>query len=75
MFAQRGKTGDYEDEKKEDKQISKETLITSPAKIVEKKVTMQETVNALHRKISKRMQKHSGIKSKVNMGTSPLIAE
>ena len=36
-----------------------ETLITSPAMIVDKMFTIQVTMNALHRKISKRMQKHS----------------
>ena len=39
MFAQRGKTGDDEGETKKDIKNPKETLITSPATIVEK-VTM-----------------------------------
>ena len=51
----------------------KETLITSPAMNVDKKVTMQETVNYPHRKISKRMHKNSGRQSKENPGTNPLL--
>ena len=43
--------------------------------IVEKKVTMQEIVNALHRKKSMRMQKHLKKLSKENMGTGPLMEE
>ena len=51
------------------------TLITPPMIIVEKKLTIQETVNAPHIKISKRMQNHSGILIKENMGTSPLMED
>ena len=36
-----------------------ETLTTSPAMIMDKKVAIQETVNAPHIQISKSMQKHS----------------
>ena len=43
--------------------------------VVEKHVTMRETVFAPNRKISKRMKKYSIILSKENMGTRPLIEE
>ena len=59
MFKYRGKHGDDEGETKEGKQNPKETFIKLPGIVVEKNITMRETVNALHRQISKKMQKHS----------------
>ena len=56
MFTQRGKTGNDEGETKEDKHHPpKKILTTSPALIVEKIVTIRETVNDTNRKISKRI--------------------
>ena len=58
MFAKRGKTGADDGETKYDKQNPEETLITLHKIIVEKMVTMRETVNDLQIQSSKRMQKH-----------------
>ena len=55
MFAHDGKTGHDDGETKYEKK-PKEILTTSPAMVVEKKVTIWETENDLHRKNSKRLQ-------------------
>ena len=52
-----------------------ETLTTSPAMIVSKNSTMQETVSDTHKYISKRTQKHSGIQNKENLVTNLLMEE
>ena len=59
IFSQSGKIGYDEGETKQDKKEPEETLTTSPAMIMDKKVAIQETVNAPHIQISKSMQKHS----------------
>ena len=58
MLTQRGKTGDDDGKTKDNKQDPKEIFTTSPSMIVEKKITVQETENDIHRQNSKRMQKH-----------------
>ena len=50
-------------------------MTTSPEIIVEKNVNIWETLNALHRQNSKRMQKHSEKLSKENMISSTLMKE
>ena len=61
MFAHNVKTGDYGGETKNDIKTPEETLTTSPAMIVDKKVNMQEIVNSPCRQISKRIHTHSEI--------------
>ena len=43
--------------------------------IVVKKANTQETVNDPYKRSSKRLQKHSGIQNKENMGTRILMEE
>ena len=54
---------------------AKEILSTSPAMIVEKKDTIWETENDLHRQNSKRMQKNLEKVSKENLVPIPLLEE
>ena len=53
----------------------KSTFNTSPAIIVEKEATIQETVNSPHKKISKRIKKNSGRQKKGNTGTRLMVEE
>ena len=59
MFTQRGKMGMMMVKQKTINKKPEEILTTSPAIILEKKVTMWETYNAIQRQNSTRMQKHS----------------
>ena len=63
MFTWHEETRDEKGDKNRINKNHKYTLTTSPEMIVGKKATIQETVNALHKRISKRMQKHLGRKT------------
>ena len=58
MFTQSGKTRDNEGEKNRIDKTPELTFTTSTEIIVGKNYTMQETLNAPHKLISNRIQKH-----------------
>ena len=75
MFTQCGKNGEDEGKKRGPPTPLEETFTTLPAMIVGKNSIIQETVNPLHKQISKRIQKLPGRRKKENTGTSLLLEE